>query len=190
MEPNEKKTPQTGRPFQGSERAKSLLERQFNIFPSTLQELDSLKINALNEKYRNVPGHAIPKPKKAKDSTANELTRAIIEAITLCGGQAERIANTGRFLDQRQKVKNVLGHEKTIGSFKYIPGGGTNGTADISATFKGISIKIEVKIGKDKLSQAQKEYGHKVEQAGGVYIVARSFSQVMEELKRRVKDGK
>ena len=159
-----------------------------NHFPPTLKDLNTLKANYLRAKYPNVPAHGV-RPKPYKDKTANDLSKAIKAAIELCGGQAERIANMGRTIDNRYSYTDVLGRSKTIGSVKYIPGTGTNGTADLSATINGKSIKIEVKIGRDKMSESQHLYRDKVEAAGGVYIIARSYEQFVQELERRLGDG-
>nr|MDQ3022693.1 hypothetical protein [Bacteroidota bacterium] len=67
------------------------------------------------------------------------------------------------------------GSTRTIGSTKWIKGTGTNGTADISATIKGRSVKVEVKIGTDKQSSFQKKYQLDIENAGGYYFIARNF---------------
>jgi hypothetical protein len=111
------------------------------------------------------------------DKTANALTHAIISWINLNGYQAERISTTGRYVDNSKIVTDVLGNRKKIGSGKYIKGTGTNGSADISATIKGKSIKIEVKIGKDKQSEAQIKYQQMIEKAGGVYFIAKNFDE-------------
>jgi hypothetical protein len=63
---------------------------------------------------------------------------------------------------------------------QYIKGTSTNGTADISATIKGRSVKIEVKIGKDRQSDAQKQYEQDVIKAGGLYFIARDFDSFIE----------
>lgn len=98
-----------------------------------------------------------------RENTANELTRSIIEFMKVIGGQAERINSMGR-----QITKN----RRTI----WVYGTGTNGTADISATWEGKSIKIEVKATRgEKQSEKQKEYQRTIEQSGGIYIIARSF---------------
>lgn len=112
---------------------------------------------------------------KFNDNTANSLTKSIIRWLQLNGWQAERISTTGRYIDNSKIVTDVLGSIKKIGTGKYIKGSGTNGSADISATIKGRSIKIEVKIGKDKQSDAQKEYQKNIEKAGGIYIIASDF---------------
>jgi hypothetical protein len=117
---------------------------------------------------------------KFNDNTANELTKSVIRHINLIGGQAERISNTGRYIDNSKIVTDVLGNRKKIGSGKYIKGTGTNGTADISATFKGKSIKIEIKM-KDKQSEVQKEYQQAIERAGGIYFICHTFDEFLEK---------
>jgi len=117
---------------------------------------------------------------KYNDSTANGLTKCVIDYINLSGGQAERISNTGRYIDESRIVTDVLGNRKKIGTGKYIKGTGTNGTADISATFKGKSIKIEIKM-KDKQSEAQKEYQQAIERAGGIYFICHNFDEFLDK---------
>jgi hypothetical protein len=117
---------------------------------------------------------------KYNDSTANGLTKCVIDYINLSGGQAERISNTGRYIDESRIVTDVLGNRKKIGSGKYIKGTGTNGTADISATFKGKSIKIEIKM-KDKQSEVQKEYQQAIERAGGIYFICHNFEEFLDK---------
>ena len=112
---------------------------------------------------------------KFTDKTANGLTKAIVKWINLNGYQAERISTSGRWVDNSKVVTDVLGNQKKIGSGKYIKGSGTKGSADISATIKGRSIKIEVKM-KDKQSEAQKEYQKAIERAGGIYFIAKDFT--------------
>jgi len=122
----------------------------------------------------NFPEYAIA-PKKHTDKTANGLTRCIIDFLRFAGAQAERVNNTGRMIDERQTVTNVIGTIKTIGSVKWVYGSGTRGTADISATIQGRSVKIEVKIGSDRQSEYQKQYQQSIERSGGLYVIARDF---------------
>jgi hypothetical protein len=144
-----------------------------------LQILKSLELERLKKKYSSFPIHLIPAP-KYNDKTANGLTKCICDFINLSGGQAERISNTGRMIDQRQAVTNVLGSTQVIGSAKWIKGTGTNGSADISATIKGRSVKVEVKM-KDRQSEAQKDYQKAIEAAGGIYLIARSFEDFYQK---------
>ncbi len=108
----------------------------------------------------------IPMPSR-DDTTANSLTRCIIDYIKLHGGQAERITVMGRPTEVCGRVKWGKSHM-------------TVGTADISATIQGRSVKIEVKIGTDKQSKKQKKYQSDIERAGGLYYVARSFNEFVK----------
>lgn len=142
-----------------------------------IQHLKRLKLEENRQKYPNFPDHARPQPSYS-DKTANGLTKCVIDFLNLSGHQAERIPSSGRWLDTRQTYTDVVGRTKTIGSGKWIPGSGTKGTADISATVNGMSIKIEVKIGNDRQSEYQKQYQQKIEQAGGVYIIVKTFNDL------------
>ena len=119
-----------------------------------------------------------------RDDTANGLTRLIIDCIRHGGGQAERINTTGIPIDTRQEVTDILGHRHMIGSLTWRKGGSTVGSADISATINGRSVKIEVKIGKDRQSEAQRQYQATIEQAGGIYYIARNFTDFWKWYKR------
>jgi len=117
---------------------------------------------------------------KHRDDTANGLTRCIIAYILSKGGQAERINSMGIPIDTRQQIIDIMGHHRTIGSIHWRRSGSTRGSADISATIRGRSIKIEVKVGKDRQSPAQRQYQASVKKAGGLYYVARDFTTFVE----------
>jgi hypothetical protein len=131
-------------------------------------------------KYPNMPDHARV-IKVPTESSANALTKAVIKWIQLHGGQAERINTMGRMIDTRKVVTNVVGQQAMIGSMKYIPTTGTKGSADISAIVKSkitnavIPLKIEIKYGKDRQSEAQKIYEYEITKAGGIYLIVRTF---------------
>lgn len=114
-----------------------------------------------------------------RDDTANGLTRCIVDYIKLKGGQAERVNTMGVPLDTRCEVTDIMGHRRTIGGIEWRKGGGTVGSADISATIRGRSVKIEVKVGRDRQSPAQREYQRQVEQSGGLYYIARNFTDFL-----------
>ena len=95
--------------------------------------------------------------------TANTLTKQIIKFVQLNGGQAERVNNIARKIGNRFVKSNM-----------------TKGTADIHCTIKGRSVKIEVKIGRDRQSDAQKLYQQSIESAGGIYYIAKDFDSFYE----------
>ena len=144
--------------------------------------LVNLALADLKIKYPNVPDHCIPQPKYS-DKTANGLTKCIKDFLNLSGYQAERISSMGRTIDKREIVTDVIGRRKQIGSLQYIPGTSTNGTADISAMYRGKSFRIEVKIGRDKMSEAQIKYKKQVENAGAYYIIAKNYDDFILDFK-------
>lgn len=144
--------------------------------PFAVKELERLAFEEKVRKYPGTPVEWLEQP-KYRDDSANGLTRCIIDYIRLNGGQAERINNTGRMIDMRQSFTDVIGRSRTIGQTKWIKSNGQIGTADISATINGLSVKIEVKHGRDVQSAAQRAYQSQVQQAGGIYVIATSFEQ-------------
>lgn len=140
-----------------------------------IKYLKELYLENHRKRYPSLPEPARVAPAYS-DKTANKLTRCIIDYIRLKGGQAERVANMGRPVDQSKVYTDVIGNQRRIGGVKWIPGQGTPGTADISATINGRAVKIEVKI-KDRQSEAQKKYQEQIEKAGGIYLLIRNFSQ-------------
>jgi hypothetical protein len=142
---------------------------------SNKDKLKALEIEQLTSKYPSMRPELIPLT-DWKDNSANSLTKSIIFWINANGGQAERISSQGQYREGK-KIKVGTGevqYQKQLAG-KWTPGQGTKGTADISATIRGRSVKIEVKYGKDAQSEVQKQYQEMIEKAGGIYIIARDF---------------
>ena len=114
-------------------------------------------------------------PANIKEAGANDLTRLVIDFLEMNGYQAERISSMGRYIDGTKQVTDCIGRKRTIGSGKYVKSTTTNGTADISATIKGRSVKIEIKWQKDTQSKDQKAYEDSINKAGGIYIIVKTF---------------
>ncbi len=148
----------------------------------TLKDLSELEWKYQCSKTQMRPDY-VPKT-KFSDTTANGLEKCICAYIKLNGGMAERRKNTGRYIDDSKIVTDITGAQRVIGKGKYIPGTGRNGTPDCSGIWKGKPVAIEVKIGKDRMSQAQIEYKEDFEKAGGIYIIAKTFTQFVEELNK------
>lgn len=144
---------------------------------TALEHLRTLDIDDQAGHYPNVPRSYIVS-RVPSDKTANGLTRCIILYLHLHGHQAERISIEGRTIDQRQTFTDSIGRTRTIGSVKRIPTTMTRGSADISAIVFGRSVKIEVKVGRDRQSDDQRKYQAQVENAGGVYLIIRSLEEL------------
>ena len=112
-----------------------------------------------------------------KDNSANSLTNCVIAFVQYMGGQAERISSQGQYREgaKIQVGTGDIAYQKQLPG-KWTPGQSTKGTADISATIRGRSVKIEIKQ-KDKQSDVQKQYQAAIERAGGVYIIVRTFDE-------------
>jgi len=144
-----------------------------------LAQLKELSLAHSRTRYPDLPEYARC-TRSYNDRTANGLTKCIIDFLTFSGWQAERINSTGRPIDNTKIITDVLGSKRRIGSMKWIPGTGTKGTADISATINGRSCKIEVKM-KDRQSEDQKRYEEQVIRAGGLYWIVRSFEEFLNK---------
>jgi hypothetical protein len=144
---------------------------------NTLKQLRELSLAESRRRYPNMP-EEVRSTRNYTDKTANGLTKCIIDFLRFSGWQAERVSNTGRYIDGSKVVTDVIGSKRRIGSGKWIPGSGQKGTADIAATIWGRSVKIEIKI-RDSQSVFQKQYQLQVEKAGGLYWLVRSFDEFM-----------
>jgi hypothetical protein len=126
-----------------------------------LKILNDMATEALQRKHPSVPDYAIPRL-KFNDKTANGLTKCIIDFIRLDGGHAERVNSTGKVIKQGR-------------AYRWVYGTGTRGSSDIHAVKAGKSVMIEIKIGKDKQSQHQKDYQAKIEASGAIYWIVVDF---------------
>lgn len=140
-----------------------------------IKALEIKAVQACQAKYPCMPPSHYINTNKYSDRTANNLTKCVIDWLKLNNHQAERISVTGRYIDNSQIVTNCIGQTKRIGSGKWIKPSMQAGTADISATIGGMSVKIEIKIGKDRQSEVQKQYQYEVERSGGVYLIVGDF---------------
>lgn len=137
--------------------------------------LERLEQDAYRKAHPMIPAATVV-PTKHRDDTANGLTRCILRYLTLNGWQAERINTMGRPVDTSRRY-DVAGCPRQVGALRWGKSTSTRGSADLSATIAGRSVKIEVKVGRDRQSEAQRAYARAVEQAGGLYVVARDLEQ-------------
>lgn len=134
--------------------------------PQAVKDLERLAHDRFRTEHPNFPEYAIP-PQSYRDDTANGLTRCVVDFVRFHGGQAERINTTG--VPEQRGGRIVWRKSNT-----------TKGSADISATITGRSVKIEIKVGADRQSEAQRRYQAAVERAGGLYFIAKDFTSFVE----------
>lgn len=141
---------------------------------STLREL---ALSHSRTRYPSLPESARC-TRSYTDKTANGLQKAITDFLVFSGHQCERIAVTGRYIDNSKVITDVLGSKRRIGSGKWIRSSMQKGSSDLSAVIFGLAVKIEVKM-KDSQSPDQKAYQQQVERAGGKYWICRSFEEFL-----------
>lgn len=104
------------------------------------------------------------------DATANGLTAAIVDYLTYLGGNFSRV--------------NCIGtpRKNSSGQLIFTPSTTKKGIADIIGCYRGKYIAIEIKIGADRQSKEQIEEQRDVINAGGVYIIAKSFPDFLSNM--------
>lgn len=112
---------------------------------SAVRELEAMADGDARRRYPTVPYLA---PRTFRDDTANGLTKCITAFLKLKGWQAERISTTGRPIDRTRTYTDVMGMRRTVGRVEWIRGTTTRGSADISATIAGRSVKVEGRPGR------------------------------------------
>lgn len=119
-------------------------------------------------KYRNSSIPVQCRFKKAfRDDTANGLA-GCIEAWTKINGAFYQRQNSQGQYDSRLKM--------------WRKSGTTRGIADVQVTFRGKTYNLEIKIGKDRQSEVQKDVERKIKVAGGHYAIIRCFDDFLEEI--------
>jgi len=132
---------------------------------------NSIHIEWSKNKFPNLHKDGFYSPPKYPDiRKSNGLTNYIVNAINWQNGNATRVSSAGRLVDATEKQKS--GTVLTVK--KYIPSTTRKGTADVTATIQGRSVKFEIKIGTDKASADQlKEQAREIA-AGGYYFFVKT----------------
>lgn len=118
-------------------------------------------------------GENVMKRRKKKQSPSNALTDAVIKYIKANGGAARRVNSQGQW-------------DESLGKFR--PSGMLKGFEDIDAIkpidvcgFKvGLKVAIEVKTGKDKLSEHQIKRKQEVEKCHAIYYECKDIDSFIK----------
>lgn len=149
----------------------------------TLKDLQTEYYKNFTASHPTIPLHAIPS-KVFRDNSANELTKTIKAFCDMRGIMCQRTGNEGRYRPGKQVV-DVIGRTRLMKG-TYLPGQ-NNGQGDLCLTIKGKVHWVEVKIGRDKQSDVQKDFEAQVKRAGGVYVVVKDWAGFYNEFKKWVK---
>ncbi len=124
-----------------------------------VKELEQLLWEADCRRYPSIDPKYIAK-RIMTDATANGLTKCVVAYAKVSGAFASRLNNTGIFRDG-----------------KYTRSTARRGLPDVLVTYKGQSLFIEIKVGKDRMSDHQRKVQEEQRQAGGSYVVIGTFEQ-------------
>ena len=126
----------------------------------SLKHLCQLADERKAAKHPTLPAHARVKAKYS-DKSANELTRCIVDYLTLSGHFATRLQSTGTYRADLQR---------------FVPSQQRAGLPDIySCVDGGHAVHIEIKVGKDRLSEDQKQTISDLQQAGASVFITGDF---------------
>ena len=106
--------------------------------------------------------------------TSNGLTQAIVNYCGWMGQYANRVNTMGRVIKGKD-TQTAMGTIK--GKEVMIKGSTKKGTADLNCIINSFSVQIEIKVGKDRQSEAQKEQEKIVTRAGGYYFIVRTIEE-------------
>jgi hypothetical protein len=137
----------------------------------TLKELNIALREWTATQYPAVPLHALPKPTHS-DKTANDLAKAIKAYCDMMGVMCQRTGNEGRYRPG-ETVVDVVGRTRMMKG-TWLPGQ-NNGQGDLHIVLKGMSHWLEIKIGKDRQSDKQKDFEAMVKRSGGTYDIVKSW---------------
>jgi len=116
--------------------------------------------------------HTLPEGQyyiRYSDKSTNELQKSIIAWLECHGHFGSRRNTQGTY---------------SVALKRYIRSGATNGAEDIDSTLKGQNVKIEVKFKKDVPSKDQINYRKHIEDAGGVYIIVKTFDDFLKQISK------
>ena len=165
----------------------NFIHLQTKIYKMTaLQILSEKKLKELRERYPHTT--AFDHQAKFSDKSEKNLEDCILQFAKFEGFQAERIKVKPNRIDKRQTVTDCIGRMKVIGSITWTKSSMQAGSADMSLTIKGRSVKAEIKMPGDHQKPNQKLYQQQVEAAGGEYWIVTSFQSFFDRYHKFIKN--
>lgn len=136
------------------------------------------------EKYPSFVGREYCLPQaKFSDKNTKGLTKCVVQFLIANNHLANEQHTTGTMIDKRQTITDCIGRQRQIGSIQWGNSRDEVGRADILAKiripykdrFILVAWEIEIKFGKDRQSQKQKDYQNKIEGLDGRYDIIHTF---------------
>lgn len=111
------------------------------------------------------------------------LESVIIKVLKYYNADPVKAADAGKWIDTSHVVSDVVGNQKKIGSGNWIKAANVHpGRADIKCFFRGQMYNLEVKVGRDRMSDEQKAEQKRAEQNGEIYLIIKTVDDFLKIL--------
>lgn len=105
----------------------------------------------------------------------------IIKMLKDIGADPVKVQDTGKYIDRSRTVTDVLGRKRTIGSGEWVKDKTVKpGRADVRCFFNGKMYNLEVKVGADRLSDAQKKEQVRAATNGEEYVIIKTIDDFLD----------
>lgn len=152
----------------------------------------------LHVKHPNVPAYIVPVSKFAQNGS-NPIRKALVALFEMIGGIGTRVNAAGVARGVKVTMAaytDVLGNMHSARTEPKYVSAGTRSEPDVSGNFVNdqkvpVSVKIEIKYGRDTLKDHQKERLDMYAAAGCICIVTRDFDYaagIIMDLKKGIVD--
>lgn len=126
-------------------------------------------------------GHYAPKP-YPKVNTANGLSRMVVDTLLWLGHHGERTNTMGVPVKKYRPKFNIFSGKTEMleNGIKWRKGSGTKGSSDVKGHVNNpkhqfpIPVYVEIKIGRDSMSEDQEKYEKQVTKTGALYCIVKT----------------
>jgi len=142
---------------------------------ASLQDYNRLNA-AIKAKFPNVPAHSVMEAAKFffrntahREYLSKWLEQASVWWLNNEGAMCKKVETTGKLIKGKSGKDVYIKHRAA-----------KKGEPDISGVLNGKAFYIEIKVGRDRLSDDQKSYIQRLERAGAKVAVCGTLGEVME----------
>lgn len=132
-------------------------------------------------------------PSKFTEKNATGLEKAIRAFFAMSGIKCWKVDVQGTYRATGKEALQVKSNGTIVKggkAMRWTTSSASKGVSDLFTLIQGRFIAIEVKVGKDRQSAAQKEFENDVVYQGGYYMIVRSFADFQKQLKAFAKSVK
>ena len=126
-------------------------------------------------KYPLKPEDFFYKNKSHRQYLSKFIEQVIIKILKHDGNDPINAPDTGKYRDNSKIIEDVVGFKRTIGTGNWTKAANVRpGRADIKCFFKGNMYNMEVKVGKDRMSDDQKLEQTRAKKNKEIYVIIKT----------------